>query len=382
MRANTLFLRLEGMLQAWGSPTSKFGIRRTFFMPTKSAIAGIICSALGVPREDCADEWLPKIADMKMGVRIDRAGLRMWDYHTVGAKQKMMIAEYSQNIENAATHPPTAEEAMKHSKKKYGALLSRREYLSDASFLVALQGEPGTVEQMYNALKNPKWQLFLGRKCCPTALPIAGDKPRYFDDLISALSSIPLSLSHEQEAGEKIEIYLDWQADNIEDLLPENVQIINDVATSFSPNIYRPRYVEKTSIPAEGLEVLPDYSERWRPHRPRANYTNTEYRRVRAQRLVVDYGLCVFCKSPATTVQHISYEHAGGGEKIDELRSLCRLCHDAATMLEYGAQMGMYRIDPSDIKWREQLLAKREEIVKFRSKQKNSRMMKRQSEEE
>ena len=351
-------------------------------MPTKSAVAGMICSALGVPREDCADEWLPKIADMKMGVRIDRAGIRMWDYHTVGAKQKMMIAEYSQNVENVATHPPTTEEAMEYPKKKYGALLSRREYLSDASFLVALQGEPEIIELMYNAVKNPQWQLFLGRKCCPPALPIAGDKPGYFDDLITALKSVPLSFSRDEEVSDIVEIYLDWRPHNNEDLLPENVQTINDVAISFSPNIYRPRYVEKTPIPVEGLDVLPDFSERWKPSRNRADYTNTEYRRIRAQRLVLDQGLCVFCKSPATTVQHISYEHAGGGEKIDELSSLCRLCHDAATMLEYGAQMGMHRIDPSDIKWREQLLAKREEIVQFRSKQKNSRLMKRQTEEE
>ena len=37
MSANTLFLRLEGPLQAWGDHESKFVIRRTAEAPTKSA---------------------------------------------------------------------------------------------------------------------------------------------------------------------------------------------------------------------------------------------------------------------------------------------------------------------------------------------------------
>ena len=40
MESNTLFLRLEGHLQAWGSHESKLAIRRTQGFPSKSAIAG------------------------------------------------------------------------------------------------------------------------------------------------------------------------------------------------------------------------------------------------------------------------------------------------------------------------------------------------------
>ena len=75
----------------------------------------------------------------------------------------------------------------------------------------------------------------------------------------------------------------------------------------------------------------------------------------------------MFCKSPATTVQHVTYRHAGGDENINELRSLCRLCHDAVTMIEYGMGMGIDRINPQDEKWRNRIIEKRKEIIAFRS---------------
>jgi 5-methylcytosine-specific restriction endonuclease McrA len=83
--------------------------------------------------------------------------------------------------------------------------------------------------------------------------------------------------------------------------------------------------------------------------------------------LDADHGLCVFCKSPAATVQHITYRRAGGDESQDDLRSLCRLCHDAVTMIEYGLDMGLDRINPEEPRWRERIIEKRREIIRFRS---------------
>jgi 5-methylcytosine-specific restriction endonuclease McrA len=83
--------------------------------------------------------------------------------------------------------------------------------------------------------------------------------------------------------------------------------------------------------------------------------------------LKADYGLCVICKAPASTVQHITYRRAGGEETQDDLRSLCRLCHDAVTMIEYGLGMGLDRINPEDPQWRGEIIRKRQEIIRFRS---------------
>ncbi len=383
MLPNTLFLRLEGPLQAWGSHESKLAVRRTLGMPTKSAVAGLLCAALGIPRESCAEHWLPIIAQLSMGVRIDRAGVRWWDYHTVGAGQQVPIAEYPEKKLEDQIRYPSPEEAAAVKKSKAGAMLSRREYLCDASFLVALQGSSNTIEALYAALCNPKWQIFLGRKCCVPSRPINEHGVGSFDSIVQALASIPLaSMSNAED--DNVDIWVDWSPASENDDLPDEAEVLFDVPLSFSPNVYQPRYVVSLKLPAStlGTDMTAYPKKAWRPSRPNADYRNSEYQKRRAQRLIMDHGLCVFCKTPATTVQHISYAHAGGDERLDELRSMCRLCHDAATMLEYGAQMGMYRIDPCDAAWRDKLLAKRQEIVRFRSREKRSEAMQRGKKEE
>ncbi len=103
--------------------------------------------------------------------------------------------------------------------------------------------------------------------------------------------------------------------------------------------------------------------------------TRTRSTRLRKKRLEADEGLCVFCKSPATTVQHVTYRRAGGDEAPEDLRSLCRLCHDAVTMIEYGLGMGLDRINPCDPRWRDDILRTRGQIVRFRSEETRRRAL-------
>jgi len=63
----------------------------------------------------------------------------------------------------------------------------------------------------------------------------------------------------------------------------------------------------------------------------------------------------------------LAFYPAGGEERIGELRSLCRLCHDAVTMLEYGQGMGLDRINPEEPRWRDRIVKKRDDIIAFRS---------------
>ena len=359
MNPNTLFLRLEGPMQAWGAQESKFVIRRTTEAPTKSGIIGLLCSAMGISRLETRNDWLEWLGNLKMGVRIDRPGIRWWDYHTVGAKMQMRIASGG---------------------KKSGAMLTRREYLCDASFLVALQGEPDLIEDLHEALKNPKWTLYLGRKCCPPSRPIIEKPPGYYEDLISALKSIPFCKRFsDDEVSEYLDCLLDWLPFPEEPYAPDDALVCYDVPDSFEPPSHHPRFVIKKTLEVGkdgGLEIAkePSQSKTPLPLRPRANYKNSEYGKIREKRLEHDHHLCVFCKSYGTTVQHITYLHAGGGERIEELKTLCRLCHDAVTMIEYGQGMGMKRIDPEDEKWRDIIIQKRKEIIEFRSLEKRKRM--------
>lgn len=352
MTANTLFLRLEGPLQAWGNHESKFVVRRTAEAPTKSGVIGMLCAALGVSRLTAAGTWLPKLSSMLMGVRVDNPGIRWWDYHTVGAGMEMRIAKGE-------------------GETKLGAMLTRREYLCDASFLVAVRSDDtGLIDKIKSALENPKWTLYLGRKCCPPSHPLPEHPAGNFPDLLSALRSVPWRRRLKDDpVPETVDCLLDWQPTPEQPVAPADAQVWYDVPLTFEPPSHAPRFVIQDKLCVGDNVVIgePIQHETPRPLRLRADYQNTEYKKARTARLKDDHGLCVFCKSPASTVQHVTYRRAGGGETQDDLRSLCRLCHDAVTMIEYGLGMGLDRINPEEPRWRDEIIRKREEIIRFRS---------------
>jgi CRISPR system Cascade subunit CasD len=354
MTANTLFLRLEGPMQAWGVQESKFVVRRTAEAPTKSGVFGLLCAALGVARNRAAAQWFPRLNDLRMGVRIDVSGVRWWDYHTVGAGMDMRIAEGE-------------------GKTKPGAMLTRREYLCDASFLVALRGEPAVVADLEAAIRNPMWALYLGRKSCPPSRPLLERAPSFSPDLLSALVSVPWRRRLASDAvPASVTCLLDWVATPEQPEAPADAQVWYDVPDSFEPPSHHARLVVRSELAVGvnggvAMAEQPAQNTVTAPPRPRADYKNTEFRERRKDRLASDHHLCVFCKMPATTVQHITYRRAGGDETPDDLRSLCRLCHDAVTMIEYGENMGLDRINPEEPRWRDRITEKRAEIIRFRS---------------
>lgn len=371
---NTLFFRLEGPLQAWGD-TSKFVIRRSMEAPTKSGVLGLVCCAMGRSRQ-AARERLPELNTLSMGVRIDRPGTRWWDYHTVGANVGILRAD-GKGIKRTA------------STKEIETLITRREYLADASFLVALQGEPELIQRVADALVSPVWPIFLGRKSCPPGLPVLATpregegwrNPSPHASLVEALASPPWAPRCEGDpVPQNIATITEWRGDCEEDIAPEDAEVWFDSPVSFDPPVHEPRLVMRGTVGVTAGKPMHDRPPG--PARPRADYTNAEYRARRAARLESDHGLCVFCKSPATTVQHVTYRRAGGDEAHDDLRALCRLCHDAVTMIEYGHGMGLDRIDPCDKRWRDEILRMRSGIVRFRSLEMRRRHLASQAPEE
>src|SRR5690554_4641662 len=76
-----LLLRLEGPLQSWGT-RARWDVRDTAREPTRSGIIGLLAAALGYGRGD------PRIVDdleggLEIGVRVEREGEVLDDYHTV-----------------------------------------------------------------------------------------------------------------------------------------------------------------------------------------------------------------------------------------------------------------------------------------------------------
>ncbi|MBP9004015.1 MAG: type I-E CRISPR-associated protein Cas5/CasD [Candidatus Hydrogenedentes bacterium] len=364
---NTLLIRLEGPFQAWGLAESRFAIRRVASAPTKSGVIGLLCAARGIARSEATPEVMKPMASLKMAVRVDRPGTRWLDYHTVGA---------------GGISRRSAEGGLRHGE----TMLTLREYLGDASFLVALWGEPSLIRQLHDALLEPVWPLYLGRKSCVPSVPLFlkdQGSLRTTANPIEALLSVPWEQRYAfEKKPDVLTVYTDWPLGNVA-FEPCDLDTAHDVPVHFIPPApaYTSRVVARGFLECgtgEGQVRLTNKAEDELPKsppRPRADYTNAEYRNIRARRLEQDHGLCVFCKAPATTVQHITYRHAGGNERVDELRSLCRLCHDACTMIEYGHNMGMDRINPEDPFWRDLVIQRRREIIRFRSRETRARLL-------
>lgn len=157
-----LLLRCAGPMQSWGT-RSRFQERDTEREPTKSGIIGLLCAALGRDRAEAVED----LAALRMGVRVDREGVVEYDYHT-------------------------ALEVIKADGSKPDTQISTRYYLADAVFLVGLEGEPALLKTLHQALKNPPWPLFLGRKSFVPGLPVYLPDGLQNKPLETALGEYPL----------------------------------------------------------------------------------------------------------------------------------------------------------------------------------------------
>lgn len=136
----TLLIRLSGPLQSWGE-SARFNMRPTQQTPTKSGVLGLICAAMGISRNDT--ETLSKLSDMDFGVRVDCPGQLLIDFHTV-SKVVNVKGEFPQDT-----------------------TITDRYYLAGATFLAGLGSKDRAfLERIHNALLQPQWLLFLGRKSC------------------------------------------------------------------------------------------------------------------------------------------------------------------------------------------------------------------------
>ncbi|TRZ90883.1 MAG: type I-E CRISPR-associated protein Cas5/CasD [Methanosarcinales archaeon] len=198
-----LALRLEGPLQSWGFD-SQYNRRNTGLMPTKSAIGGMCCAALGYSRgSDNEHEFLKKFGKVRMtSIAIPRQGTkkelpvrRLQDYHTVGGG-------YDPNNPNErGSITVSAEDGKPRAKNGQSlAVLTQRQYLTDAAFGVILEGDAALLSEIVTALADPKWGIWLGRKTCiPTAPVLAGLRENKDDATHLLIGEKPLEAFTRQE---------------------------------------------------------------------------------------------------------------------------------------------------------------------------------------
>jgi CRISPR system Cascade subunit CasD len=122
--------------------------------PTRSGVLGIICASLGLPRGSQEErEFLASVSVLKMQTySYGKMTGVMNDYHTIG-RARCAIGV------------------------RADAIITNRDYLTDAKFAIVLSGDAQLLDRIANALGNPVWSVGLGRKSCIPSAPIFTGMP-------------------------------------------------------------------------------------------------------------------------------------------------------------------------------------------------------------
>ena len=174
--AEFLILRLNGPMQAWGKHTFET-FRPSELFPTRSGLVGLLGACLGIDRRATAN--LRALSDgFTFAVRVD-AGLfeprKLTDFHTIKNARGVQPGKWKEQE------------------------ISRREYLCDARFTLALDVRADArydAHAIREAVRQPHFTPFLGRRCCPLSAPLLDDTVGHgglveAEDLHMALAAVP-----------------------------------------------------------------------------------------------------------------------------------------------------------------------------------------------
>lgn len=182
-----LIFRLYGAMASWGQ-AAVGGDRPTGLQPTRSAIVGLLASALGIKRDN--EELLQQLqGGIKIAVKQCAPSSLLRDYHTT------QVPSFNKKI----VHQTRKSEL---SENKLNTILSSRDYRCDGLWVIAISladVAKYSLLELSEALLKPKFVLYLGRKSCPLSLPVL---PRlvFGGKLQDALDTeFPALLNNEQE---------------------------------------------------------------------------------------------------------------------------------------------------------------------------------------
>lgn len=159
-----LLFRLYGGLASWGD-IAVGEVRPSFERPSKSAVLGLVAAALGIRRHE--EEQHTRLAqDYGFAVEARHLGWPLRDYHTVQRPPQR----------KGADHANRHDELMAVPREDLATTLSYRDYWQDAVYTACLWSKVDapmhSLEALAQALCQPCFVLYLGRKNCPPALPL------------------------------------------------------------------------------------------------------------------------------------------------------------------------------------------------------------------
>ena len=161
MAKKTFCFALEGAVHGWGAP-SVDSVSNTTEIPEKRGIIGMLACCMGLKRED------PRIAKLyeqtDINVTLDEA-----------YRNRMKVLRDFQTINGLPVNPgssklislPTAD-----GKTRSSGLIRYKYYVTDAKYHVTVTAEEELAEELFDAVNDPEWIPYLGRKCCLLSEPI------------------------------------------------------------------------------------------------------------------------------------------------------------------------------------------------------------------
>jgi CRISPR system Cascade subunit CasD len=137
--------------------------RGTWDRPGRSAVLGLVAACLGLERDDEAAHQALE-ADYGMALRVERLGPVLADYHTAQVPPQRRGRTFRTRREELAA-------------PDLGTILSRRDYHVDVVVFVALwprEAAPRwSLKAIADAMREPQFVPYLGRRACPLMLPLA-----------------------------------------------------------------------------------------------------------------------------------------------------------------------------------------------------------------
>lgn len=229
-----LLFRLEGPLQSWGDK-SKWGRRDTCDFPTKSGIVGLLSCAAGFERDNPAIYELSQQLDVS--VRADSPGTIMTDFHTVNGvtlraedgKKKLKLKPWKEKDINDSLDDDDA-----------STMLTYRQYLQDASFLVVIEGDIYVLKKCKAYLDNPVWAPCLGRISCVPGTPIIGEIINNYESIDELMQKYPTSRRFRNRT-----MMYETKSDN-----SKNGYLRNDEMTAYN-RTFKQRFVSRHYVELE-----------------------------------------------------------------------------------------------------------------------------------
>jgi CRISPR-associated protein Cas5/CasD subtype I-E len=162
-----LVLRLSAPLMSFGEG-DYWDIRGTGIFPSKSAIVGMLACCFGYDRNET--EEISHLSDsVSVSSRQDNKFSLLRDFHTILDTLKA------------------------DGKKNPNAVISIRQYLMEAEFSVLISTKDSSLlEQIQNALQDPVWPPFLGRKSCIPSFPIYWGEEVEYENAKVGFEKLPL----------------------------------------------------------------------------------------------------------------------------------------------------------------------------------------------